>query len=97
MNAKLATLIVKVLDFIAEHPELETDFDIWRVGPERELRASFCYNYKVGLDALGMPVAKCRYIENGRLIKSMDFLASEGNFKLLVEGLEKLEAKLNDH
>ena len=44
-----------------------------------------------------MPVAKCRYIENGRLIKSMDFLASEGNFKLLVEGLEKLEAKLNDH
>ena len=97
MNAKLATLMVKVLDFIAEHPELETDFDIWRVGPERELRASFCYNYKSDLDALGMPVAKCRYIENGRLIKSMDFLASEGNFKLLVEGLEKLEAKLNDH
>ena len=44
-----------------------------------------------------MPVAKCRYIENGRLIKSMDFLASEENFKLLLEGLEKLEGKLHDH
>ena len=60
MNAKLATLIVKVLDFIAEHPELEADFDIWRVGPERELRASFCYNYKSDLDALGMPVHRKR-------------------------------------
>ncbi len=97
MNAKLATLIVKILDFIAEHPELEVDFDIWRVGSGRELRASFCYNLRSDSDALGMPVRKCRYIENGRLIKSMDFLASEDNFKLLVEGLEKLEAKLNDH
>lgn len=97
MPIKLANLIIKILDFIAEHPELEVDFDIWRVSPDRELRASFCYNYKSDLNALGMPVAKCRYIENGRLIKSMDFLASEENFKLLLEGLEKLEGKLHDH
>lgn len=97
MNAKVATLIIKILDFIAEHPELEVDFDIWRVNPGRELRASFCYNFRSDSDALGMPVTKCRYIENGRLIRSMDFLASEENFKLLLEGLEKLEEKLHDH
>lgn len=97
MNAKVATLIIKILDFIAEHPELEVDFDIWRVNSGRELRASFCYNFRGDSDALGMPVKKCRYIENGRLIKSMDFLASEENFKLLLEGLEKLGEKHHDH